>query len=699
MDPALQELLKGDEHDEIEILIKLKEKESIPNGIRVISQLGEIISARARRGALKNIWSDKKVLSVKAPRYLSVSPSDDIIESLSGEVLLNQTTGLSRREELIDAPTGQKVYIGIADWGFDYTHPNFINKDGTTRFSTIWDQGEVYDGHNKYGYGTIYTSDEINDALRTDNPFETLGYHPSRGGWFKNGTHGTHVLDIAAGNGNIGESGIAPESRLIAVHLAAGKIPEQFSLGDSVRVFESIAFIDEFAGNNPLVYNFSVGNHGDAHTGNTLLEQAIDILVNEKPGRAFVQSTGNYYGAKCHTNGTLTPGKPKNLNWIVDKADYTPNELEIFYNSKDKIKASLDYPENDLLIETTAGQNKPIVIDDELIGNIYHRVNEPNSGKNHIDIFLYPNAPPGIWKVKLFGESIIDGRYFSWIERDGGTKYCQSRFDEMQAKKTHTTGTVANGFYNIAVGAYDENDSEKYIAPFSSSGPTVDGRIKPDLVAPGVNIQAAKSSSGEESSSQGELTIKSGTSMAAPHVTGALALLFEMAPEPLTIQETKSILLSSVDPPPININSNGTYRHGHGYLNIPKMIKTYSEKINHRKSENVNSNIEKSIQNKMLNQNTVISDDIETSFKEFIPELQGTKWNTYIYVVGTDRDGEGDFNEMRKRLLDVTKLISPSLIITLDFQYALISAGNIELRYSYKKSDSEDSKNDKKIST
>jgi subtilisin family serine protease len=580
MDPALQELLEGDKHNEIEVLIKLKNQEIIPDGFRVISQMGQIISARAKRGDLRDIWSNADIESIKAPRYLSIYPKEDILETSSEVAIADQFPESNPGRKANYGLTGKGVFIGIADWGFDFTHPNFLNDDGTTRFLAIWDQGGAYDNKNNYGYGTIYSYEDINEALSSESPFETLGYHPSRGGWFRNGTHGTHVLDIAAGNGVIGVSGIASEAKLIAVHLSTGKIQEQFSLGDSIRVFESISFLNDSAGNNPLVYNFSVGNHGDAHMGRTLLEQAIDFMVNERAGRAFVQSAGNYFEANCHSNGTIMPGGSALLKWQVELSDYTPNELEIFYEPKDVIRVILSHEDSHTFIESIPGENRIIEHNGETIGKLYHRANEPNSGKNHIDIFLYTNALPGLWNVELIGDSIVDGRFFSWIERDSGMRNSQSRFEKSSAETHHTIGTVANGFYNIAVGAYDGTNPERIIAPFSSQGPTVDGRRKPDLVAPGVKIVAAKSASESNVKSLGELSEKSGTSMAAPHVTGALALLFELAPEALTIQETRSILMSSLDHPPEDVDYNDINRYGHGYLNISKMIRQFSENNN-----------------------------------------------------------------------------------------------------------------------
>ena len=113
---------------------------------------------------------------MKADRDLFLEPPLDEQQSIHGENQFTQTA--PRRPDVVQ--TGKRVAIGIADWGFDYSHQNFIDSEGNTRFLAIWDQGAPYDGTNIYGFGTVYSRDDINDALATDSPFESLGYHPGR---------------------------------------------------------------------------------------------------------------------------------------------------------------------------------------------------------------------------------------------------------------------------------------------------------------------------------------------------------------------------------------------------------------------------------------------------------------------------------------------------------------------------------------
>lgn len=152
----------------------------------------------------------------------------------------------------------------------------------------------------------------------------------------------------------------------------------------------------------------------------------------------------------------------------------------------------------------------------------------------------------GSWRLTLLPRQILDGRWHAWVERDSACRACQSRFDGREADPTHTTGSICNGFLSIAVGALDSTGGLPRPAPFSSSGPTRDGRAKPDCAAPGRAILAARSAG--ISGPAPVLTRKSGASQAAPFVAGTIALTFEAARRPLTIHETRAVLLGTATP-------------------------------------------------------------------------------------------------------------------------------------------------------
>jgi len=612
MDPGLEELIAhGDSTHEVEAIIKLKDIEKYPKDIRIVSRFGEVATCRLKCGKIKEVWADEQVVSLKAPRLLGIDPEPLEQSDFDNSEFIS--TSYQRRPKV--KHTGKGIVVGIADWGIDFTHPNFLNEDGTTRFLSIWDQSaDFHESAFKYGYGRIFSKEEINTALLSSHPFNTLGYHPAKGDPFGDGAHGTHVLDIAAGNGSIDQSGVAPEADLVAVHLSSGKTKGLASLGDSVKVLEAVDFIGEVADSQPLAINLSVGQHGGNHQGKSLVEQGMDNFLREKTGRSIIQSTGNYYAAKAHSSGKINQNEFNSLIWDVSDYDKTPNELEVWYSNEDVFEIILKSPETETILSAKLGEIKDIFIQGETVGRLYHREQEPNTGDNHVDIFLYNNAPTGHWELTLNGKDIQNGTYHAWIERDSSCRACQSRFGEEDVDPNYTTGTICNGHETIAVGAYNPHVSSFELAPFSSSGPTVDGRQKPNLVAPGLSIQAAKSAGRNELRSTGEVTIKSGTSMAAPHVTGTVALILSASEEPLPIEKIRERLLGGVSSFPL-AESN---RVGEGILNIPNTL--FSSEI----TENLEDEISLITENLMVTDENNLN-ETTTQFEEYLDKENDEK--------------------------------------------------------------------------
>ncbi|MEJ2458453.1 MAG: S8 family peptidase [Novosphingobium sp.] len=525
MDPGLFELYEaGSRQDEVSVIIRLEDENRIPPDVRVVSRFGKILTVRLVRP------------------FAAMGP-------------------------LPVPEDGAGVVVGVCDWGFDFTHPNFRHPDGTTRLRALWDQSaEGGETLMPYGYGRVYTREQINSALATADPTSTLGYAPSKSDPQGTGTHGTHVCDIAAGNRREpgSEVGLASASDIVFVHLARQRLQELENFGDSVRLLEGLDFVRRQAGESPLVAHFSAGMTGGPHDGTALFAQAVDAFVLERPGVVLVQSVGNYAASRMASHGRIGPDQKKVLHWLISPRDRTPNELEIWYNGQDQFDLTLIAPDGERF-EAALGENVKLGRDDTRWGTLYHRHSEPNSGKNHIDIFLRTGSPPGRYRIELHGRDVVDGRFHAWIERDAGGRH-QSHFSRRQATAKYTTNTICNSYRGIAVGAYDATAGDRPATRFSSRGPTADGRQKPELVAPGYRIRAARSLPADGWHGEQRLTTKSGTSMAAPFVTGTVALMLQAAGRPLSIVEVRRLLIGTADPPPVR-PGHISRSLGYGYLN------------------------------------------------------------------------------------------------------------------------------------
>ena len=575
MDPALWELLKSSadrDDQEVEAIIRLDDPQVDVAGVRIVSRFGRIATCRLLRDSVLGIRRDDDVLSLKAPRALGPEEQPNSTQELPLALL---DRDIRRPPHL--ALTGARVCVGIVDWGCDFDHPNFKRSDGSTRLFALWDQrGPAASGStHPYGYGTVYSSAEIDDALRTADPYDALGYHPADADRDDSGAHGTFVMDIAAGNGLAGgPPGIAPDADLFFVHLADRGTGGLANLGDSVRVLEAVDFIARTAGHRPWVINLSVGRHGGPHDGTTLAELALDFALRAAPGRFIVQSTGNYFDKSCHASGRLEAGQVHALTLVTSEADVTSNELEVWYSGGDELVVQLESPSGVRSPPVRLGEQADIVEDERIVGRLYHRDLDPNNLDNHIELFLYSWASAGSWVVTLQALKARSGVFHAWLERDEFCADCQAHFPSADSDSLSTTGTIANGQIPLVVGAFDASSPTREVAHFSSAGPTRDGRLKPDLVASGVQVLAARSAPRGSRRSPGMFARKSGTSFAAPHVTGAVALCLQGAPRLLTGAEIRALLLRSVEP--VSSNGNSSSRFGYGYLDVDNVVAAVS---------------------------------------------------------------------------------------------------------------------------
>ncbi len=508
---------------------------------------GAIVTARVPVSRLEAVRRRPGVLSLKAAQPLRMQLAETLNETNAALALLpasHSTDG------------GRGVVVGIVDYGCDIAHKNFLLGNGKTRIESIWAHNGTTSANSPFGYGREFRREEIDAALQTTDPYGSLGYAPPFDFQMgTQGTHGTHVMDIAAGNGNgSGQPGVAPNADLIFVDVAGhadlpanGPEVVNTSFGDSTRLLESIAYIFDKAGDRPCVINVSLGTNGGPHDGTTLVERGIDRLVRAAPNRAVVIAAGNSHEDETHTAGQVPDGSSVDLSWEIPSNDTSHNEMEIWFSGEDEISVELLLPNGTSLGTVSPGNSASGNVGEEVAVFIANRQTDPNNQDNVIGLFLESGVglPPGEWTVRLHGDRVRHGGYHAWIERDNRAP---SRFSR-GASPTHTIGSVSCGQDSIAVGSYDAHKATTPISWFSSAGPTRDGRQKPELSAPGHAVLAARSRT------LTGVTRKSGTSMAAPAVTGIIALVYAQAlyrGRALDIGELRELLFEHLreSPPP-----------------------------------------------------------------------------------------------------------------------------------------------------
>lgn len=407
---------------------------------------------------------------------------------------------------------GSGVIVAIIDSGIDYSHPDFRNEDGTTRILDLWDQTIPGNPPEGYYVGTLYPKEQINEALQISMP-ERLSVVPST----DLSGHGTHVAGIAAGNGRASNGrnrGVASQSDLIIVKLGAS-VGESFPR--TTQLMEAIDFCIRraIAYNQPLAINISFGNNYGSHDGASLLESYISDMANRWKINIVI-GTGNEGAAGKHAGGILE-NQIQVIDLAVGQYEFTFN-LQIWKNFYDRFEITLISPGGTRVgpIPERLGTQQFSIGQTEIY--LYFGQPLPYNSQQEIYLEFIPRADyieSGVWKIELVPREIVVGNYDLWLP-SGGVLSPDTEFLRPSEQTTLTVPSSAQRA--ITVGAYNAyNDS---LAFFSGRGfPRNAGFVKPDLVAPGVDITSAAPGGGYRT--------QSGTSMATPFVTGSVALLME----------------------------------------------------------------------------------------------------------------------------------------------------------------------------
>jgi subtilisin family serine protease len=399
--------------------------------------------------------------------------------------------------------------------------------------------------------GREFRAPEINAALQNPGtPF------PSR----DVDSHGTHVAGISAGDGSQAGNchgkdyyiGVAPEADLVIVR-------SSFLDSEVAQGLDHI-FTQPWRGAAPLqpaVVNLSFGGQIGAHDGTSQSEMTLDSMLVGMTGRSIVVAAGNDGVGELHAGGTLAPSGTVTLSFVIADDDHIDDSLDLWYSGTGRLSANVTAP-------GAGGASLPAPIPapastpspaPKLAGcavSVFSRINDSSNGKHNISFGLTAAADgkiaQGTWKITLKETSGTAPVTFDcWIglqRTDANPSFVTA--DRSRARTVTIPGSAK---VPITVGAYDPSDGTLWDA--SSRGPTADGRPKPDLNAPGAGITAALREPGSTiwcDCCCDFYTVKSGTSMAAPHVTGVVALMFQAKPG-LDQAAIKARLIAGARPP------------------------------------------------------------------------------------------------------------------------------------------------------
>ena len=409
--------------------------------------------------------------------------------------------------------TGKGVLVGIIDSGIEYANMDFRNEDGTTRIQYLWDQTLKGNAPAGYSIGTEFTKGQIDEALAQTDVGMRRNLVPS----FDTSGHGTAVAGIAAGNGqnsNGRYKGVATESELIIVKLGN---PKGDGFPRTVELLQAADYITKKAEemNRPVSINISFGNTYGSHDGTSLVERFLNEAA--ETGRTLLSvGTGNEASEAGHTSGILTEGQEERVSLAVQERQGAFS-VQIWKDYTDVVGILLETPSGERIgpIREIMGTQRFQTGKTEIL--MYYGEPSPYSGLQEIYFEFLPSKDyvnSGEWAFLLIPEKIVQGRYEMWLPSsyvlNEGTAFLYPK-----AERTITIPATAERI--LAVGAYDARTMA--YADFSGRGGEEGDRIRPDIVAPGVNVTSVQGEKGYASFT--------GTSFATPFVSGGGALLME----------------------------------------------------------------------------------------------------------------------------------------------------------------------------
>ena len=406
---------------------------------------------------------------------------------------------------------GNGVIIAVIDTGVDFNHPDLLG----------WGpEGKVIGGYN------FIKENEL--------PIDTNG-------------HGTQVAGVIAANGQ--SVGIAPKAKILAY-----KVSED---GEGVSSDLIIKAIDKAIEDGAKIINISLGvnktNEKIDDAVNRALEKEIFVVTaagNDGPEFGTIGSPGKNHGSVTvgATYNNLTSSLVATLK--VENKSYTvipmvgsskldnPIKGEIIFAGYGKVEELKDLNVDNSIILVERGSN----VEGELL---YFSIKEKNAADAGAKALIVYNNQPGIFLGELIHE---------FVEPDYKPRIPVVSIDQkegLEIKNSVIKNSELHLFYN-----------PDFVAHFSSRGPVSPFYIKPDIVAPGAYINTTQNNAG--------YNFTSGTSYAAPHVSGAAALLLEKNPK-IHHHEIKSLLLTTAEPISDGYGQEFSLKDtGSGRLNIAK---------------------------------------------------------------------------------------------------------------------------------
>lgn len=452
------------------------------------------------------------------PKVFGLMAEDfDPLSLISSGILQTQRAPLSLN--------GSGVVIAFVDTGIRYAQKEFLNGAGNSRVLAIWDQ-TVQSGNppEGYEYGTLFTREDINRALRTENPYEEVASYDEIG-------HGTAMASVAAGSiveGGRAFRGAAPEAEIVVVKLKQAKrnlrdfymIPEDVPAYAEMDIMLGIKFAESFAVtfSRPVVICVGMGSNMGNHIVGSALAQYLNDLARIR-NRGIVICGGNEGNAGHHFTAPVPHGRTEEGDPYTDVEIRVGDGergflMELWGSVPDVLYASIRSPGGEMIPRFRLGMGQSLTysfIYEQTRITIDSILVEPASGEELV-AFRFALPTPGVWTVRVYAEEDGgNGEFHMWLPI---TQFLSSETYFLRPSPYVTLTDPGIAERPITISVYNDVNNSFYVN--SGRGFLKNGVIKPDFAAPGVEI----------STSLGKQT---GSSLAAAITAGGVAQFFQWA--------------------------------------------------------------------------------------------------------------------------------------------------------------------------
>lgn len=460
---------------------------------------------------------------------------------------------------------GSGVMIGFIDTGIDYQNPVFRNLDGSTRIAGIWDQ-TIQEGAPPRGflYGTVYRSSQIDEALRSENPLQIVPSRDERG-------HGTFLASIAAGSASQENQfiGAAPDAVIAMVKLKPAKqyLKDFYEIHTDAACYQEtdimlgLKYLNQLAEelDLPLVTCVAIGTNQGGHSALSALSSLLEVYSNLSR-RAVVIGAGNEANQRHHYFG-----KAENVNDVKEvEIRVSPGVsgfcMELWTETPNIMNVTVVSPSGGRTpgysVRGSGTREYRFIFEGTEITIDYKLFLERSNAE--LIFFRLTNPTEGIWKVIVTPIQVAEGTFHLWLPV---TEFLQNEVYFLESNPDNTITEPGSTLGGMTVGFY--NGADNSVAISSGRGYTRNGVIKPNFVAPGVNVTGAgvRNQFGE----------RTGSSIAVGITAGASALLLEWILYQLKEEVVDSIQIRNLLILGAERDDNADYPNriwGYGRLNL-----------------------------------------------------------------------------------------------------------------------------------